>query len=319
VLFNDSPSVEAIRAIGAAHRKFGTTGFLPTLITDSREKMQAAVDAVRDGIAAGVPGLLGVHLEGPFLNPERKGVHDPKYMQRQMDDEDIRIMTSLGAGRTLVTVAPERAEIAGSNFIERLAQAGVVVAAGHTAASYEVLQAARKMGLRGYTHLFNAMPPLIGRQPGPVGAALDQTDTWVSLIVDLQHVSPPSLRIALAAKRPDKLILITDAMPSVGSSLDIFAIQGRTVYRRNGRLETGDGTLAGADLDMATAVRNTHRHLGVDLGTALAMASRVPAAFLWLDDKLGSLAPGYHANMVLLDDSLTVRSTWIDGVEEQTE
>jgi N-acetylglucosamine-6-phosphate deacetylase len=319
VLFNDAPSVEAIRAIGAAHRKFGTTGFLPTLITDSREKMQAAVDAARDGIAAGVPGLLGVHFEGPFLNPERKGVHDPKYMQRSVQDEDLRIMTSLGVGRTLVTLAPERADIAGSNFIARLALAGVIIAAGHTAASYEVLQAARKQGLRGYTHLFNAMPPLIGRQPGPVGAALDQTDTWVSLIVDLQHVSPPSLRIALAAKRPDKLILITDAMPSVGSSLDIFAIQGRTVYRRNGRLETGDGTLAGADLDMATAVRNTHRHLGVDLGTALAMASRVPAAFLWLDDKLGSLAPGYHANMVLLDDSLTVRSTWIDGVEEQTE
>lgn len=319
VLFNDSPSVQAIREIGAAHRKFGTTGFLPTLITDSREKMQAAIDAARDGMAAGVPGLLGVHLEGPFLNPDRKGVHDPKYMRRRMDDEDIRIMTSLREGRTLVTLAPEREEIAGSMFVSQLTEAGVIVAAGHTAAAYEILEGAFGQGLRGYTHLFNAMPPLTGREPGPVGAALDQKGTWVSLIVDLQHVSAPSLRVALAAKPADKTILITDAMPSVGSDLDTFAIQGRTVYRRNGRLETEEGTLAGADLDMATAVRNTHRRLGVDLGSALAMASRVPAAFLRLDDKLGRIAPGYRANLVLLDEELAVRSTWIDGVEEQSQ
>jgi N-acetylglucosamine-6-phosphate deacetylase len=319
VFFNDSPSVETIRAIGAAHRKFGTTGFLPTLITDSREKMPAAVDAVRAGIAARVPGLLGVHLEGPFLNPDRKGVHDPKYMRRRMEDEDLRIMTSLREGRTLVTLAPEREEIAGSSFLSQLTEAGVIVAAGHTAARYEILERALGQGLRGYTHLFNAMPPLMGREPGPVGAALVQVDTWVSLIVDLQHVSAPSLRVALAAKPLDKVILITDAMPSVGSSLDTFAIQGRTVYRRNSRLETEDGTLAGADLDMATAVRNTHRHLGIDLGAALAMASRVPAAFLRLDHELGRLAPGYRANMVLLDEGLVARSTWIEGVEERVE
>jgi N-acetylglucosamine-6-phosphate deacetylase len=320
VLFNDSPSVGTISAIGAAHRKFGTTSFLPTLITDSREKMMAAaVEAVRAGIAAGMPGLLGVHLEGPFLNPDRKGVHDPKYMERRMDDEDIRIMTSLPEGRTLVTLAPEREEIADSNFASQLAEAGVIVAAGHTAARYEILEKALGQGLRGYTHLFNAMPPLMGREPGPVGAALDQAETWVSLIVDLQHVSAPSLRIALAAKPLDKVILITDAMPSVGSSLGAFTIQGRTIYRRNGRLETEDGTLAGADLDMATAVRNTHRHLGIDLGAALAMASRVPATFLRLDRELGCLAPGYRANMVLLDGGLAVRSTWIDGVEERVE
>jgi len=228
-------------------------------------------------------------------------------------------MTSLHEGRTLVTLAPEREEIAGSNVVSQLAEAGVIVAAGHTAAPYEILEEAVRQGLGGYTHLFNAMPPLMGREPGPVGAALDQADAWVSLIVDLQHVSAPSLRVALAAKPPDRVMLITDAMPSVGSNLDNFAIQGRTVYRRNGRLETEEGTLAGADLDMATAVRNSHRHLGINLGTALAMASRVPAAFLRLDHELGRLAPGYRANMVLLDDGLAVRSTWIDGVEERVE
>ncbi len=313
VLFNATPTIEAIRAIGVAHRRFGTTGFLPTLITDTREKMQAAVAAVRDGVAAGIPGLLGVHLEGPFLNPERKGVHDPKYM-RPIEDEDIRIMTSLGsAGRTLVTLAPEMVPMAA---IARLAESGVIVAAGHTAARYEVLQEARRAGLTGYTHLFNAMPPLMGRDPGPVGAALEDRDAWCSLIVDLHHVSAPSLRIALAARTTERTMLVTDAMPSVGSDLESFEIQGRTVFRRDGRLTTAEGTLAGSDLDMASAVRNTIRVLGVSPPGAFHMASEAPAAFLGLGAELGRIAPDYRANLVLLDDDLKVRATWIDGVEE---
>ncbi len=257
VLFNDRPSVEGIRAIGSAHRRFGTTGFLPTLITDTRETMAAAVEAVRRGLAEGAPGLLGIHLEGPFLNPARKGVHDPAFM-RPIEEEDLRIMTSLGAaGRTIVTLAPE---VVPMEAIARLAEAGVIVCAGHTEASYECLAEAKANGLSGYTHLFNAMPPLMGRAPGPVGAALEDTDTWCSIIVDLHHVSVPSIRVARAAKPVDRVMLVTDAMSSVGTDMTSFELQGRTIFRRDGRLTLADGTLAGSDLDMASAVRNLIRH-----------------------------------------------------------
>jgi N-acetylglucosamine-6-phosphate deacetylase len=206
-------------------------------------------------------------------------------------------------------VAPE--------WIAELTEAAVIVSAGHTAASYEILQEARARGLRGYTHLFNAMPPLASRDPGPVGAALDERESWCGIIVDLHHVTAPALRVAIAAKGTDKMMLVTDAMPLIGTDLDRFELMGRTILRQDGRLTTEDGTLAGADLDMASAVRNTVEHLGVELPIALAMASLVPAAFLRLDDQLGRIAPGYRADLVLLDEGLQVRSTWIDGVEER--
>jgi N-acetylglucosamine-6-phosphate deacetylase len=310
VLFNAEPTVDAIRAIGAAHRRFGTTGFLPTFITDRREKMAAAIGAVRAALAAGVPGVLGIHLEGPFLNPARKGVHDAGFM-RVLDDADLALMTSLGRGRTLVTLAPEMVP---GDAIARLAATGVVVAAGHTAASYETIKAARAHGLTGFTHLFNAMPPLASREPGPAGAALEDRGCWCGIIVDLHHVSPAMLRVALAARGPERMMLVTDAMPSVGSDLDHFDLLGRTIRRANGKLTTADGTLAGSDLDMASAVRNAVAHLGVSLEDALRMAARVPAAFLRLDGELGRVAPGFRADLVLLDAALHVSETWIGGV-----
>ena len=315
VLFNDTPTVDGIRAIGAAHRKFGTTGFLPTLITDTREKMAAAVGAVRDGFAAGVPGLLGVHLEGPFISIAYKGAHNERHI-RAMEDDDVRLITSLTIGRKMVTLSPEK-DIVRADQITELAKAGVVIAVGHTAADYETLNEARRLGVTGYTHLFNAMPDLKKRAPGPVGAALDDKDGWCSIIADLQHVSAPVLRAAIRAKGAEKVMLITDAMSPTGTDAESFDLTGQTVHRRNKRLEFADGTLAGADLDMATAVRNTHAHLGVDLTTALKMASLVPAGFLRLDSELGKIAPGYRANFVLLDDSLNVTATWIDGDEER--
>ena len=310
VLFNDSPTVEAIRTIGAAHRRFGTTGFLPTLITDTRATMAEAVEAVRAGIAAGVPGLLGIHLEGPFLNPARKGVHDPKLM-RPIEDEDIRIMTSLGVGRTVVTLAPE---MVAPEVIRRLTQAGVIVSAGHTEASFEQLEVARGNGLRGYTHLFNAMPPLQSRAPGPVGAALFRND-FFGLIVDFHHVSIPTLSVVFSKARIGKTMLVTDAMPTVGTDVETFELQGRTVYRGDGRLTTADGTLAGSDLDMATAVRNI-TGIGCGYQHAIEMASLTPAKFLRLDHELGRILPGYRANFVLFEGRFDVRRTWIDGVEE---
>jgi N-acetylglucosamine-6-phosphate deacetylase len=313
-LFNVERSVAGIRAIGEAHRRFGTTGFLPTFITDTREKMAEAIAAVREGLAEGVPGLLGIHLEGPFLNPERKGVHDPRYM-RPIEAEDIRLMTSLGAGRTVVTLAPEMVPLAA---IERLAEAGVLVCAGHTAASYETLREARRRGLAGYTHVFNAMPPLMSREPGPVGAALDDEEAWCGIIADMHHVSEPVLRVALSARGASgrkRTMLVTDAMPTVGSDADQFELQDRTVFRRDGRLTTVDGTLAGSDLDMATAVRNAAWKVGCKKGTALNMASLAPATFLGLDRELGRIEAGYRANLVLLDKQIQVLGTWIDGAE----
>jgi N-acetylglucosamine-6-phosphate deacetylase len=312
VLFNDERTLEGIRAIGEAHRPYGTTGFLPTFITDTRDRMAEAFRATGEALAARIPGVLGIHLEGPFLNPERKGVHNPAYM-RPIEDEDHAIMTSLTAGRTMVTLAPEWA---GVEAVSRLAQAGIIVSAGHTAGDYATIMEAYRHGLRGFTHLFNAMPPLAGRDPGPVGAALDTGQTWCGLIVDGYHVSDASLRAAIAAKGLAGMMLVTDAMSSVGSDLTTFELLGKTVYRQDGKLTTGDGTLAGSDLDMASAVRNTVERLGIALPNALRMASLNPAAYLRLDHELGRIAVGYRASLVLLDDSLHVRRTWIDGASD---
>ncbi len=310
VLFNETTSVDGIAAIGAAHRRFGTVAFLPTLITDKREKMSQALAATATALAAKIPGVVGVHLEGPFLNPERKGVHDPRLM-RPIDEDDIAAITRARAGRIVMTVAPEKVP---SPTIARLSAAGVVLSAGHTAASYDAIRNARKAGLTGFTHLYNAMPPLAGREPGPVGAALDDDDAWCGLIVDLHHVSAASLRIAIAARGWQRMTLVTDAMPTVGSSETEFTLLGRIVRRRDGTLKTEDGTLAGSDLDMASAVRNTVSALGLPLEAALHMASRAPAEFLGLGKELGRIAPGYRASLVLLDDRLGVAETWIDGV-----
>lgn len=309
VLFNDERTVEGLRTIAAAHRAFGTTGLLPTFITDTREKMSEAVEAMRAALAAHVPGVLGIHIEGPFINPERKGVHNPAFM-RPMEDEDIAIMTSLKEGRTLVTLAPERNSM---DAIARLAAAGVLICAGHTASDYDTVVEACRHGLRGFTHLYNAMPPLAGREPGPVGAALDNPDTWCGLIVDGHHVSDAALHLAIAAKGTEKMMLVTDAMSVTGTELESFDLHGRTIYRRDGKLTTQDGTLAGSDLDMASAVRNSVHRLGLGLPDVLRMASLVPAAFLRLDHELGRIAPGYRADLVLLDENLQVRQTWING------
>jgi len=310
VLFNDERTVDGIAAIGAAHRRFGTTGFLPTFITDDRARMAEAVAAAADAMAAGVPGLLGIHLEGPFINPDRRGVHDPRFV-RPIDEADVALIAGFDAGRILVTLAPEMVPPA---MITRLVAAGVIVSAGHTVADPDAIAAARAAGLTGFTHLFNAMPPLAGRAPGPVGAALDDPDCWASLIVDLHHVSAVSLRVAIAARGWQRMMLVTDAMALVGTEANAFTLLGRRITRRDGHLTTEEGTLAGSDLDMATAVRNAVTRLGLPLEAALHMASGAPSAFLGLDHELGRIAPGYRANLVLLDDSLTVSKTWIDGI-----
>jgi N-acetylglucosamine-6-phosphate deacetylase len=308
LLFNDAPTVEAIARIGQAHRRFGATSFLPTLISDDLDTVSAGIRAVREAIEQGAPGVLGLHIEGPFLNPRRKGIHDASKLRR-LDDAAFELLTSLGQGRTLVTLAPETTS---PEMIERLHRAGVIVSAGHTNASYGAVRAALEHGLTGFTHLFNAMAPLASREPGVVGAALEDRDSWCSLIVDGRHVHPAMLKIALACKRPDRLILTTDSMPCVGSELTSFVLQGRTITLKEGVCVDEHGTLAGSNLDMASAVRNAVQMLGVDLAVAARMASRNPAEFLGMADR-GRIAPGLRADLVLLDDGLNVQDTWIAG------
>jgi N-acetylglucosamine-6-phosphate deacetylase len=309
VLFNAEPTVDAIREIGRAHRPFGTTGFLPTLISDDLHVVARALEAVRAAIDAGVPGVLGIHIEGPFLNVARKGVHDPTKL-RGLDENAIGMLTSLRGGRTLVTLAPEMTT---PDIISKLTAAGVVVSAGHTNATYDQIRTALRHGLTGFTHLFNAMSQLTAREPGVVGAALDDPDSWCGIIVDGRHVDPTVIRIAMRCKRHDRFMLVTDAMPSVGAAKKSFSLQGRMISVANGVLVDEEGTLAGCDIDMATTVRNAVELLGVDLTEAVRMASQYPAEFLGLGAELGRIAPGYRANLVLADDGLDIKETWIDG------
>jgi N-acetylglucosamine-6-phosphate deacetylase len=308
VLFNDSPTPEGITAIAAAHRRFGTTALLPTLITDTPEKMRAARDAVQ-AVMPREPGVLGIHFEGPFLSPEKRGVHDSARM-RAPSGGDLELLTSLPGCATLVTVAPERVP---KGFIASLTARGARVALGHSMASYEETKAAMAEGLTGFTHLFNAMRPLTAREPGPIAAALECQSCWVGLIADAIHVAPAMLRLALrGAARP---MLVSDAMPSVGGTKDRFMFQGREIIARDGRCITVDGTLAGSGIGMASAVRNCVKLLSVPLTEALGFASLSPASFLGVDDRLGRLAPGYRADMVALDPlDVRVVSTWVAGI-----
>jgi len=309
VLFNDAPSVEVIREIGRAHRKFGTTGFLPTLISADLDVVAKAIEAVQNALTLGVPGVLGIHIEGPFLNVERKGIHDPEKI-RELDPSAVSLLTSLRGGRTLVTLAPEMTT---PDMIKRLVVAGVVVSAGHTNATYSQIQGALHQGMTGFTHLFNAMSQLTGREPGVVGAALDDPDSWCGIIVDGEHTDPVVLRISMRSKRHDRFMLVTDAMPSVGTDNKSFDLQGRKIRVSGNLCLDEDGRLAGSNIDMASCVRNAISMLGLPLPEAVRMASRYPAEFLGLGQELGRIAPGYRANFVLADEQLQVLDTWIDG------
>jgi N-acetylglucosamine-6-phosphate deacetylase len=307
VLFNDDPTPDGIARIISAHRRFGTTSLVPTLISDTPAKMRAALDAVRSTVPVN-PSILGIHYEGPFLSPVKSGVHDPA-MMRAPNSEDFEMLTATGVGRTLITLAPEHVP---SGFIARLVDAGVRVCLGHSMATYAQTKSALAEGLSGFTHLFNAMRPLATREPGPIAAALESPDAWFGMIVDGEHVAPAMLRLALrGAAHP---MLVTDAMPPVGENASVFTLYGQVISVRDGRCTRSDGTLAGAVLDMASAIRNCVQLLQVPLTDALRFASTEPASFLGLDATLGRLAPGYRADMVAFDpDNIRIYETWVAG------
>ncbi len=308
VLFNDDPSVETIARIAQAHRQFGTTGFLPTLISSDDDTMRAAMEAVDRAIEQRVPGVLGIHLEGPFLAAARKGVHDAG-MFRAPSRKEIELVCSLKYGRTLLTVAPECVP---PETIRELSERGVIVSLGHAAADYAQTRAALDAGARGFTHLFNAMTPLGSREPGVVGAALEDPDSFCGVIMDGFHAHVATLRIALAAKPRGRIFLVTDAMPPVGGARTHFELGERIIDCRDGRCTTSDGTLAGSALDMATAVRNTVTQIGEPLAEAVRMATTYPADFLRSFDR-GRIAPDCRADFVVLSENLEVRETWIGG------
>lgn len=318
VLLNDTPTAAAMDHIAATHRAFGTCRLLPTLVTTNTSTMQGALAAAR---GAG-PGVAGLHLEGPHLAPARRGIHDERLMRR-MTDADVEMLKSADVGRLLVTVSPEQVD---AGQVKRLVDGGVVVSLGHSDATYEQAMALFEAGATGVTHLFNAMSPLLSRAPGLVGAALDAGTAWCGIIADGFHVGAPALSIALRAKRPPgRLFLVTDAMPTVGSEATSFVLGGRTITRAGTRAgtrhgekltwtsEAGAEVLAGAHLDMASAVRFCVSDLGLPIDEALRMASLYPATFLRLDDAHGRLAPGYAADIVHLGTDLRVLKTWVGG------
>jgi N-acetylglucosamine-6-phosphate deacetylase len=307
VLFNADPTPEGVAKIVAAHRKLGATSILPTLITDTDETMAAALSVVEIMLDR-EPGVLGVHLEGPFLSPQKPGVHRRDLIRRPEPHHE-RMLTSFKKGALLVTLAPE---VTPAGFIARLAAAGARIALGHSMASYAETRAAMAEGLTGFTHLFNAMPPLSAREPGPVAAALESANAYYGLIVDGWHVAPAMLRLAL--RGAGHAVLVSDAMPPVGGAKREFDLQGAQIMVRDGRCATPEGVLAGSSIGIATAVGNCVRLLGTPLEQALRLASAEPADFLGLGDRLGRLAPGYRADIVAFEPSdIKVLATWVAG------
>jgi N-acetylglucosamine-6-phosphate deacetylase len=308
-MFNDDPSPATLATMAAAHARFGVTSIMATLVSDNRAKIARAFDAVTQAIAAKTPGLLGLHLEGPWLSDPKRGVHPSRFL-RPLDDEDMALLTQKRAFPVMVTVAPEQATPA---QIDALVEAGVTVSLGHTAASADEVIAAINAGASGFTHLFNAMPPMEGRKPGPIGVALSVRTAWTGLILDGIHVDPISARAAFVAKGARKLILVSDAMSTIGAADPSMMLFGERIEVRDGALRTASGTLAGAHLELGAAMRNAVLMLGATGAEAIRMASLTPAEFLRVDQDRGRLTRGARADLTLLDKSLNVANVWIGG------
>ncbi len=308
VLFNAEPTVEAIARIAAAHRREGVTGFLPTVVTDAPDVLAEALTAARKAHVR-VPGALGVHVEGPFIDPRRKGVHPPQWI-RPMREKDAEALIAMRAGVMVVTLAPASVPL---ELIKRLAQSGIVVSLGHSDATAEEAGAVFDAGVRVTTHLYNAMSQLTGRAPGVVGAALADPRVVCGLIADGEHAHPAAYLAAFAAKGPRGIALISDAMPPAAGGPDVFELQGRRMTRVGHKLVDENGTLAGAAITMRDAVRYVVTTLGLPLAHALTMATLTPARLLGVEDRVGRLAPGCHADLVHLTDGLDVAEVWVRG------
>ncbi len=315
VMLNADPSVTTLATMARAHLRLGTTAFLPTLITDTPQKTRATIDAVARAIAQDVPGIVGLHLEGPHLSIRRKGAHDAALI-RPMQEEDLALLldaaTRLPA--LMVTVAPENCS---AEQVSRLARAGITVSLGHSDASFDQAIAHARAGAHVATHLFNAMSPLESRAPGLVGASLQNRSVSAGLIADGIHVHPQTMALALRAKQgPGQIFLVTDAMAVAGTDLDSFTLEGRRISRADGRLTLEDGTLAGADLSMARALQVLTTEVGVATAQALAMATSIPAELMNLPH--GRLRIGKPADFIHLDTGLNLQKVWKNGALEKS-
>jgi N-acetylglucosamine-6-phosphate deacetylase len=308
VLFNAEPTVEGIAAIAGAHRRAGVTGFLPTVVTDAPRVLIEALAAAREAQSR-VHGVLGIHVEGPYIDLRRKGVHPAEFI-RPMLEEDADALIGARAGVMVVTLAPASVPL---ERIARLARAGIVVSLGHSEASTEEAQAAFDAGASAVTHLYNAMSQLSSRAPGVVGAALADPRIVCGLIADGEHAHPAAYGAAIAAKGARGIALISDAMSPAAGGPDVFELQGRRINRVGRKLVTEDGTLAGAAITMRDAVDYVAHTLKIPLAEALMMATLTPARLVGLDDRIGRLAPGHRADLVHLTDVLEVAEVWVSG------
>jgi len=312
VLFNDAPTLAKLKTMMHAHAMFGTTSMMPTLITDSVAIMKQAADVIAQAIKQNMLGIIGIHFEGPHLSLAKKGTHCGA-MIRPITDAEWQIFTRQDIGQVMVTLAPETVS---TYDIIQLVKLGVKVCLGHSNANFTQAQQAVDAGASSFTHLFNAMSPLQGREPGMVGCALLNDNTYAGLIVDGHHVDYASCQLAIKTKPKGSIFLVTDAMPVVGTALTEFPLYDRTVYLDAGKLTSTSGELAGSSLDMASAVKNTHQQLQLPLDESLRMASLYPAQYLFGQQLLtrGALTVGMQADLLVLDDDLSVDETWIAGM-----
>jgi N-acetylglucosamine-6-phosphate deacetylase len=312
ILLNDEPTPDAMRAIARAHRRYGTTSCLPTLISDTRAKATAAIAAAK--LLYGTDGILGLHLEGPFISRLRPGIHRDDFILSATSN-DLDWLGELSAvGSSMVTLAPECVP---AGFVKTLAASGIRVSAGHSEAGPDTVMRAIDEGLSGVTHLFNAMPAMSARKPGIVGVALSDERLTAGIILDGIHVDPLVARVAFSAKGWSKMTLVSDAMPTVGTGQDHFELMGRRIQLRCGRLVSENGTLAGAHLDLASAVKNAVTLVGISLDDALRAASLVPARFLGIEQHRGTLRAGARADIVALTTNLDALTTWIAGKQPE--
>lgn len=308
-LFNNSPNENTLATMLAAHRASGTTAFMPTVISDTRQVQRQAVTAVRAAIASGNKGVLGIHLEGPYFAELKRGAHSAQ-MIRPATDEDITWLSSVQDIPVIVTLAPDAIT---AEHIRRLSASGLHVCAGHSNATYAQMKTAVHAGLTGVTHLFNAMTPLTSREPGVTGATLEEDALWAGIIADGHHVHPASIRLAQRSKPAGKLILVSDAMATVGGSAGQFQLYGETIRECDGRLVNEAGALAGSAIGLIDAVRYAAEEVGIALAECLRMASLYPATILGLEDRLGRIASGYRADLVHFDHTFAVHNTWLAG------
>ncbi|WP_338527172.1 N-acetylglucosamine-6-phosphate deacetylase [Erwinia aphidicola] len=317
VQFNDdiaAISVETLQIMQKANEKSGCTSFLPTLITSTDELMKRAVEVMRAYLAQNANQALGLHLEGPWLNPLKKGTHDPALI-RAPDQELVDFLCANADVITKITLAPEKVDAA---IIRQLRAAGIVISAGHSHGTYEEAAAGIDAGVTFATHLYNAMPATSGREPGLIGALFDSPDVWCGVIADGLHVHYANIRNAKRIKG-DKLILVTDATAPAGASIDRFIFAGKTIYYRNGLCVDENGTLSGSALTMIEAVENSVEHVGISLDETLRMATLYPTRAMGVDNQLGSIEAGKVANLTVFTRDYKIIRTIVNGNEVLSE